>query len=489
MLTGKSIRINYLLNLLRVFSAALVGIFTLPYITRVLGAENLGKVEYVNTIINYFILFSALGIPMYAIREVSKLRDNPNKMYTLVAELYSILLATTVISYGILGILLYSTNLFGDYYSLIVVMSGMIILSNMGAEWYFQGTENQLYITLRYVVMRIIIFILFFLLITRPSDYLLYAGLLVILNFGANILNFIIICRKIARQKISFNDLQIERHWKPIFTIFVATISVNIYLQLDNFLIGSISGDRYVGYYSVANKLIRYIISFITIIGAVLLPRLSHLYIHDRENYWRYLTRSFHIFMLFSVPFSVYFLLFSDSVILMMAGEEFSPSILTMRILSPLCIIVCVAYFLGFLILFPQNRERVYTRATVVSAVASISVNYFAIQYYQQDGAAVVAVLAELLAIVMMYYTCRKHSLMPKLTDANFYKIIAAGTAVGILGYFLFFGKVFPATELILLSGLFFAVFFIILFITKESNSRAAVHFVLAKTTKRNAGL
>lgn len=489
LISSRSIKINYILNLLRVLSAALVGIFTLPYLTRVLGAENLGKVEYVNTIINYFILFSALGIPMYGIREVSKCRKNVRELFKLVAELYIILFVTTIICYAVLFGVLISLDVFSDYKSLLIIMSAMILLSNIGAEWYFQGIENQLYITVRYVAVRLIIFGLFFLLIKFPDDYTIYAGLLVILNFGANILNFAIISSKIFKHQINFSELNWRRHLKPVFTIFIATVAVNIYLQLDIFLIGFIAGDRYVGYYMIANKLIRYIISFITIIGAVLLPRLAYLYSNDKKLYDFYLAKSFNIIMLFAIPFSIYFFVFSDTIVMLMAGSGFKESVLTMRILSPLCIVVCLAYFMGFLILYPQNKEKIYTKATIIAAVTSISVNYFAIRYYQQNGAAVVAVIAEVLAIVIMYFACRKESLFPKVFDNNFNKIIGASVVVFLISYSLVFKIVFPFYLLVIYSGIFFFVFYSLLLIIKEKNCVEIYLYIQSKILNKNAGI
>ncbi len=488
LIIARSIKINYILNLLRVLSAALVGIFTLPYLTRVLGAENLGRVEYVYTIINYFILFSALGIPMYGIREVSKSRGNPRELFKVVAELYLLLLITTVISYAVLFGILMSLDVFGGYKSLLILMSSMVILSNMGAEWYFQGIENQLYITVRYVAVRLVIFFLFFLLIKVPEDYTVYAVLLVILNFGANILNFVLISRKISKADIRFADLDIQRHFRPVLTIFVATLAVNIYLQLDIFLIGFIAGDEYVGYYMIANKLIRHIISFITIIGAVLLPRLSYLYSHDRVLYEFYLAKSFNVIMLFAIPFSIYFFIFSDTIVMLMAGPAFSSSVLTMQILSPLCIVVCLAYFMGFLILYPQNREKVYTKATVIAAMTSISVNYFAIQTYFQNGAAVVAVAAEVLAILIMYHYCLRNSLFPKVWNYNFLKISVISLSLLAAGYFLVFGTVYSVAELGLYSFLFFIIYYGALLVSGEHNTQSVYHYLQSKLVK-NADL
>lgn len=489
LVSARSIKINYILNLLRVLSAALVGIFTLPYLTRVLGAENLGRVEYVYTVINYFILFSALGIPMYGIREVSNSRGNTKELFKVVAELYLILLMTTVISYAVLFGILMSLDVFAGYKSLLILMSSMVILSNMGAEWYFQGIENQLYITVRYVAVRLVIFFLFFLLIKVPEDYTVYAVLLVILNFGANILNFVLIAGKILQAGIGFADLDIRRHFRPVLTIFAATLAVNIYLQLDIFLIGFIAGDRYVGYYMIANKLIRYIISFITIIGAVLLPRLSYLYSHDRTLYNFYLAKSFNVIMLFAIPFSIYFFLFSDTIIMLMAGPSFSASVVTMQILSPLCVVVCLAYFMGFLILYPQNREKVYTKATVIAAMTSVSVNYFAIQAFFQNGAAVVAVTAEILAIIIMYKYCRRHSLFPKVWDRNFLKIILISLSLLGAGYILAFGTVYPVPLFAAYSLLFFLIFYGSLLAAGEHNTKSVYHYLQSKLVHKNADL
>lgn len=466
-LGSKSLQANYLLNLLRVFSIAVISIFTIPHVSRVLGPEHLGKVEYIFTIINYFVLFSGLGIPMYGIREISKCRDDARERSKVVLELYIILFITTVISYA--GIIfIYQLDYFQHYKDLILIMSSMVFLSNLGAEWYFQGTENQLFITVRNVILRTIAFCLILYLINTDSDYTIYAFLLVFASYGANILNFLVIMRGVLQEKILRSELNIRRHFKPVLTIFVATVSINIYLQLDILLIGNISGDESVGYYAVANRLIRYVIAFITIIGAVLLPRVSYLYLHDKGQYQNYLRKSFNVLTLMSVPFSIFFLVFADNLIYYMGGAAFTPSVLTMQILSPLCFIVSMAYFMGFIILYPQNKENIYTKATIVSAVFSLGINYFAISYYQQNGAALIAVVSELLAIAIMYYFIRKERIM-NFFDINTLKIFVAGAVMFLFA--LLFQEIQNHNLLlfVLFSGLSFAVFFVVSFLLKET--------------------
>lgn len=425
-LNSRSVKINYILNLTRVLSGALIGIVTMPYINKALGPETLGRVEYINTLITYFLMFSALGIPMYGIREISKVRNQPKLLARTTIELLSILMLTTIISYLVLFGVIYQLNYFSNYRDLILVMSIMIFLTNIGAEWFFQGLESQLYITVRYLLVRIISLLVILLYIKEPSDYLLYGLCLVITACGANLFNIYYLYKRTLKVEFDWSKINIKKHLKPILLIFLGTISVNIYLQLDYFLLGSLVGDKYVGYYAVSNKLIRFVIGFITIIGSVMLPKLSVLYTSDRFLYKEYLRKSLALMLMVSIPFSVYFFAFADPLIFFFAGSDYKNAVLTMKILSPLCIIVSLAYFMGFLVLYPMGKEKVYTWAVMTSAVFSILINFYAINSFQQNGAAVVAVLSELMAIVFMYVMITKNKLTePSFQKKNMYYFIA----------------------------------------------------------------
>ncbi|WP_426279031.1 flippase [Chryseobacterium sp. S-02] len=482
-----SIKTNFLLNLARVLSTALITIFTMPYINRVLGAEYVGKIEYVFIIIYYFILFSALGIPIYGIREVSKCRDDPKKLYMLVLELMIILLITTIISYLIIfGVLIY-IPFFIPYKTLIFILCGMIFLNSIGAEWYFQGLENQKFITIRNLIIKIIVFILLFLLIKKQSDYEKYAFLLVVLWYGANIVGFIFVGKKIYynRHLISLKEVNLKRHYKPVLTVFITTVSLSIYLQLANFFIGTIAGDKYVGYYTTANALIRNVITFISVIGSVMLPRLSYLYVNDKIKYDEYLKKTFHFMMIMAVPCTVYFFIFSQNIILLMGGKQFLEATLTMKILSPLCVVVSFAYFFGLLVLYPQGLERIYTKATVVSAFFSIIAYFFVIKKFQHNGAAIIVVVSEFLSIFYMAYYIVKNKIIVNYLDVDFMKILFINIFIGIIIYIL--NDFLIPQNLVtwaILTAAFGLLYGILLIILKEKNTLEIYYQICDKLNK-----
>ena len=130
-----TVKLNFILNLTRMFLGMAFIVITTPYMARILGPKSLGKVEYVNSMVTYFMLFTALGIPSYGIREVAKYRDNSKELSKLVLELLTILCITTIIGYIVLFGLLYSYKSLYELKDIILVMSVNIICNNIGIEW------------------------------------------------------------------------------------------------------------------------------------------------------------------------------------------------------------------------------------------------------------------------------------------------------------------------------------------------------------------
>lgn len=399
----KSIKLNFILNIIRLFLGTFFILLTLPYITRILGSENLGKVEYGISIVGYFVLFTGLGIPSYGVREIAKVRENIKERSLVVLELLSILGITTTIGYIIFFIFILKLNFYSQEKLLMLILGTNIIFTNIGIEWFYQGIEDQIYITTRYIIIRLLILIALFLFIKNSEDYIIYGGLLVIMTSGSNILNLINLRKYISFQNISLKDLNLKRHIKPIITIFSASLAVSIYIQLDSVMIGSLSGTEYVGYYSVANKLIRLVLILVTALGTVMMPRLSNcLKNGDKIGFISYANISLKYILFISIPSVVGILLLSKEIIYIMAGEKFVSSILTIQIITPIIFIVGIAYFIGFQILYPYGLERYYTYSVTIAAIINFIFNYIYIPKYHQNGAAMGTVLAELIGVIMM---------------------------------------------------------------------------------------
>ena len=90
-----SIKNNVLLNYINTLASIVFPLITFPYAARILLPEGIGLVNFQNSIISYITLLSSLGIPLYAVREVARVRDNIKERNRVTVEiaLLSLILA------------------------------------------------------------------------------------------------------------------------------------------------------------------------------------------------------------------------------------------------------------------------------------------------------------------------------------------------------------------------------------------------------------
>lgn len=475
-----SVKINFLLNTTRMLLGIVFLLLTTPYVTRVLGVENLGKVDYINSVITYFLLFTALGIPNYGLREVARCREDKRKLSKIVFELGIILFITTIIGYVVLLIFLYNTRLL-ELKNLVLIMSINLIFTNIGFEWFYQGIENQIYITIRYIIVRFICLILLFFLVKNSNDYLKYGFIIVLINSGSNILNFINLRKYISFKEIKYKELEILKHIKPILIIFSASIATSIYLQLDIVMIGNIDKSS-VALYNVPNKIIRLILTIVTALGVVMLPRVSNSYQkNDIENYKKYLNYSLNYILMLSLPALTGTVLLSKNIILIMAGEKFLSSIKTMNILAIIIFIVGIAYFLGYQLLYPRGLERYYTYSVAIAAIVNFVFNYIMIPKYLQNGAAIGTVIAESVGVIMMLYFSRSI-----LREIDFFSIkrlkyFIAAIIMGIPVYIITLQNFGNILTIIYSITVGIIVYFFTLFIMKEEYTQEGIKLLKKK--------
>lgn len=463
----KDIKLNFILNMSRLFLGTFFIILTMPYVTRILGSENLGSVEYVNSIVAYFLLFTALGIPSYGIREVARTRNNKKELSRTVFELLLILLMTTVVGYIIFFILINNLTELKAEKLLFIIMGTNILFTNIGVEWFYQGMENQIYITIRFIVTRVLALVLLFLFVKKETDFYIYGAILVLMSSGSNIFNIINLRNHIEFKNLG--ELSLKRHLKPILTIFSASLAASIYMQLSSIMLGSMVGVEYVAFYTVANKLVRLVLVLVTALGVVMIPRLSNcLKEEDILRYRNYANVSLKYILIIAVPSMVGVFLLSKEVIYIMAGEKFYPSIITMQITSLIILFVGLAYFIGFQVLYPYNLEKYYTYSVITAAIANFIFNYFFIPKYAQNGAAIGTAIAELIGVLMMLYFAKD-----KLKELEFYnkKNLVYFVSAFIMGVVIFFIKKLNLKDIeklftsVILGGI---TYFTILFLFKE---------------------
>ena len=165
-------------------------LITFPYAARILMADGIGQVNFFSSIISYISLFTCLGIPLYAIRETARVRDNQKELSKTVTEILILHSGLTLLGYVAVFIIAYTVPKVMVDIPLFLMLSTSIIFTAIGCEWFYQGVEDFKYITIRAITIKTLCVILLFLLVKSKEDLLYYAVYSVIGSVGNNVFNF-----------------------------------------------------------------------------------------------------------------------------------------------------------------------------------------------------------------------------------------------------------------------------------------------------------
>jgi O-antigen/teichoic acid export membrane protein len=221
-----------------------------------------------------------MGIPTYGIRICARMREDKYELSKVVHELLLINIIMCILTYFIFGLVLTFIPQIQKEKNLYIIISSTILFNAIGMEWLYKGLEQYKYITIRSIIFKLIALILMFALVHSKKDYLIYGTISVFAASASNIMNFIHV-----RKFIYFKPLgnyNIKKHIKPILIFLAMSCATNIYTNLDSVMLGFMKTETDVGYYDAAVKVKRILVSIVTSLGAVLLPRAS-LFIQKKD--------------------------------------------------------------------------------------------------------------------------------------------------------------------------------------------------------------
>jgi O-antigen/teichoic acid export membrane protein len=390
-----SIKNNFIFNALLSLSQVIFPLITFPYVARVILPSGIGEVTFVESICRYVILFSALGIPIYGVREIAKVKNEKDKLNKLFTELIIIHFVITIFISALFAISIYLIPLFYNnlkFYTL----GSLFILSNVFIiEWYFQGVGQFKFITIRNLIVKTILTIFVFVVVKEEKDVLAYFSIIVLTSILNAVVNFVYALRTVDFD-FSSNWNDFKRHLKPLFYIFSSIAFISVYTLLDTIMLGFITDEKTVGLYSTALKVSRIPMLFIGALGVVLIPKLSEHFHNGRlDDFISLINKSIKFVITFSIP--TLFLLFSlsDIIVVSFAGPEFIKAGSVLKILGFLSLLIGLSNVFGLQILTPMGKDKYLTYSVLIGTIISFGLNLILMPIFKEKGAAISNIVAE----------------------------------------------------------------------------------------------
>lgn len=395
---------NYLFNSLLTLANTLFPVLTYPWVNRVLGPEKIGVVNWASSIVSYFTMFAALGIPLYGMREIAKNRDKPEEK----AEILNILVGTSLFMSVVCSAAFIATVWLVPSFSaegrLFLVSGSLILVNAFSVDWYFQGMERYGYITARSIVFKVLTLGALLVFVRSNGDYWKYAAIMVIGTGGSNIVNFYSLLREGSIRKVSFRFGAIGRIAKDTYKLLLMNIAISLYVSANVIILGYLSPKTQVGYYSTAFRILQLCISFVSSLVVVLLPRMSRSSQQgDKREYIDSMRSGMDALLRLIYPILFGLALIAPEIVEVLGGEMFRPSIAILYIMTPIVAISGISNFLTNLAFIANRREGSVIIAACIGGVTSLILDIVLIPRLGGIGAGIAYLCAE--SAILAYYT------------------------------------------------------------------------------------
>lgn len=399
-----SVKKNYLYNLLYQMTSVLLPVLTIPYVSRVLSADGIGinTVTYANT--QYFILLGSLGISIYATKKIATIREKKDKLKKTFWEIFSIQFTGCILAYMVFALTLGQSHKYGVFY----MLQGFYILAAaVDISWYFLGIENFKNASLRSFFAKIISVILIFIFVKTRDDLWKY----ILINAGTMFVGQLIMWFYVGKDMLKVKEigkLKIAMHIMPILALFVPQIATQVYTVLDKTMIDLFKGAVEAGYYDQSQKIVRILLSVVTSLGIVMLPRIANLFSKDDLNeVKKSLRKAFVVISFLSIPITFGLIGISDKFVPILFGNEFLSVIPLTKISPVLVIIIGLGNVFGTQYLLAIGKNKEYTASVCIGALVNFCFNLLLIPRFAAMGAVIATVSAELSIALIQFWFAR----------------------------------------------------------------------------------
>lgn len=478
-MSNKSIRKNYIYNLSYQVLVLITPLITAPYISRVLGADGIGTISYAESVVSYFVLFAAVGIPTYGQREISYVQDSVEKR----SEVFwntKILECTTSLTvmalYFIFAILQKERTIY-----LLFLFNLLSVFADV--TWFFQGIEEFGVIVLRNTVLRLANIAYLFIVVRTREDILPYA-------FGTAFFGFLSSaslwgCLRKYINKINTVCLHPYKDMKTVISLFIPTVAIQVYTVLDKTMIGAITHDACEnGYYEQAVKISKMVLTVVTSLGTVMIPRIGyHFKNREADQIKMLMYRGYRFVWFLGIPLCLGIISCAEKFVPWFLGNGYEKVIPLLQILSLLILAIGINNVTGMQYLIPTGRQKLFTFTVIIGAGINFIMNLILIRHFQAVGAAIASVSAEtVIAVAQIFFIKRELSALQIIRES--YHYIEAGATMACVLWFVssFLQPSFGSVILLTLIGI--VVYLLTLCILRDEFFISNANAVLRKIRK-----
>ncbi len=343
-----------------------------PYITKLLDQNLYGMYNRVFSEFQIFLTLASFGIYTFGVREISKIRDNKEKVAKFFTNLcvISFISNFAVIVVYVIYALFTSSGLTTTVYLLMVIQ---LVGNIFYIEFVNEALENYKFITIKTALIKVLYLVAMLLFVKKPTDVIIYTIVISLTVFANNFVSFVYAKRFI---KFDFKSLEYKKFIKPLLAILIITNVDMLYSQLDRVMLGKFVSDVAVSYYFIPYYIVSTLAAVPYSIIHISIPRLSYILSNEgKESYEQTLKKSISSLMFIILPMCMGLFVLADEVIFLYAGEKYAACVSVMMLSCITRMVISAESAMTHLVMYPNNSESSLLKMSFGCGVLNLILN------------------------------------------------------------------------------------------------------------------
>ena len=378
-------------------------LITIPYLIRVVGIENFGLLAFAAAFVQYFVVLTDYGFGLSAPRRISILRDQKDALSNYISSIFVLKFLFLFFSAVLLTIVV---ALVPEYKAnwLIYSVTFLLVVGNViYPGWLFLGLEKMPMITAMNVSAKVLSVAAIFIFVSSPDDLVLAAIFQSAGTFIAGLIGIFAMKRLCPGVHFVWPGISALRDclidgWH----IFISQLSAIMVNGSNIFLLGVLQGPAAVGYYAVAEKIIKAANNAQVPVCNSIYPRVSRLFTQSPEEALAFLRKTTKIMLPLMFFGSVLLIVLADYIVYLLSGKQEPDIALMIRILAFVPTSVFVDNIFGTQILLNIGKKAAFSKAIWISGILSVCMTLVLVPLFGAVGSAINYLVAQLVLLMLV---------------------------------------------------------------------------------------
>ncbi|KAB2849439.1 MAG: flippase, partial [Ignavibacterium sp.] len=340
-------------------------------------------------------------------QEISVNRNDKEKVSEIFSSVLTIKIILFFLSSGIFFLIVNMFELFSNDAGLYSIMFIGVVGIVLFPLWVYQGVEQMKYILIINVAIRSVTVVSIFLLVKVENDYLLLAVIYTITQVMTGITGLFFAIRKFDLRYLFPSKVQLLEQLKKGWNLFLSSIWINLYTTSNVFRLGLFAPNSVVGYYSAADKVRIAFQGILSSMSQSVFPYVNKLLAESYQKFLSFNRKLLKISVIIGIIISSSLFLFAEPIVKIVLGNEYSPSVIVLRIIAWLPLIIFLSNVFGIQTMLPLNYQKRFSQILFLAALINLMISFSIVPSYFEIGTAVSMLVTEIFVTLSFYIFIR----------------------------------------------------------------------------------